>query len=124
MEVRHVGRTIGFPTANLSVSEQTFLKPGVYATACVINGSFYPAITNVGTAPTFGCEKTLIETYIQGFSGDLYGKNLRVYFIDFLREIKTFSSVEELKKQIDQDKITAQTHALEGVKARVLEIEQ
>ncbi len=124
LEGRHVGRSMGFPTANLSVSEKDFLKPGVYATACAINGVPYTAVTNVGSAPTFGCEKHLIETYIHGFSGDLYGKNLRVYFMDYLREIQAFSSAEQLIKQISQDKITAQTLVTEKDFARVLEIEQ
>ncbi|MBR2617529.1 MAG: riboflavin biosynthesis protein RibF [Clostridia bacterium] len=124
MEGRRVGRTMGFPTANLSVTEQTFLKPGVYATACVLSGTCYTAVTNVGSAPTFGCEKPLIETYIHGFSGDLYGKNLRVYFIDYLREISPFPSAEQLIKQINQDKITAQTLVTAGEKARVMEIER
>ncbi len=123
-EGRHVGRSLGFPTANLTVEGRLYLKPGVYATAVAVEGAAYSAVTNVGNAPTFGCDTVLLETYIQGFSGNLYGKKLTVHFIEYLREIHAFSSAEELQKQINQDKITAKDRVTPQDIARVLEIEQ
>ena len=101
---RKEGRTIGFPTANISLPPEKFkLKEGVYKTYAYINGKRYYGITNCGKAPTFGFEKLKIETYFKDFSGDIYGENLKINFVDFLREDKKFSSAEELKAQLKKD---------------------
>ncbi len=101
---RGVGRTIGFPTANISYpTEKVALKQGVYQTSVKVDGKEYSAITNYGTRPTFQDETVCTETYLDGFSGDLYGKTLTVRFKRFLREIKKFSSAEELKEQLKND---------------------
>ena len=104
VEGRKVGRQLGFPTANIEFSSEKFLpKLGVYKTSVQIDGKEYNAITNVGSAPTFGVECNLIECYIDGFSGDLYGKQLTVNFHSFIREIQKFSSVDLLIKQLEKD---------------------
>lgn len=101
---RQVGRNLGFPTANIKCAKDKLLiKEGVYATHVVIDGVRYNAITNVGCAPTFAVEQFSIETYIDGFSGNLYGLVLSVYFDDYIREIKQFHTVDELKKQLQED---------------------
>lgn len=101
---REVGRTLGFPTANVSLPMEKFLlKSGVYATYVFINGKKYKALTNVGTAPTFSVNKHLIETHVLDFSGDLYGKKLTVYFTSFIRDIKKFDSKEQLISQLESD---------------------
>lgn len=100
-----LGNTLDFPTANIVLSSEKFkIKQGVYKTFVVIDGVKYKSITNYGTQPTVLGNDVIVETYIDGFSGDLYGKNLTVYFDEFLREIKKFSSLEELKEQLIKDK--------------------
>lgn len=99
-----IGRTIGFPTANLVLpKEKTPIKQGVYKTYVILNEKKYPSITNVGNQPTVGGKENIIETHIKGFSGDLYDKNITVYFTDFLREIVKFKNIEDLKKQLEKD---------------------
>jgi len=101
---RGVGRTIGFPTANISYpTEKIALKQGVYETSVNIDGKEYSAITNYGARPTFQDETVCTETYLDGFSGDLYGKILKIRFKRFLREVQKFASVEELKEQLKKD---------------------
>ena len=102
---KRLGNVIGFPTANIKIDEsKTPLKRGVYKTEVIINGVKYKAITNVGTQPTVNGNNEVIETYINDYCGDLYGVNLTVYFIDFMRDIIKFNSVEELKAQLLEDK--------------------
>lgn len=105
IEGRKVGRQIGFPTLNMEVdNDKCPLKPGVYYTQVIIDGKNYKCITNYGNCPTFGVEKFTVETHILGFDGNLYGEIITVYFNRFLREIKKFGSVEELKLQLNTDK--------------------
>lgn len=100
------GRTIGFPTANFEVDEK-FLTPvdGVYITLASVDGALYKSFTNYGGKPTFGDEKKLMETHIFGFDGDLYGKRITVYFLKHIRNITTFGSADDLKKQLESDKL-------------------
>ena len=101
---RKIGRTIGFPTANIEYPTDKFpLKQGVYETQVEIEGVVYKGITNYGARPTFDNERVLTETYLDGFSGDLYGKKLTVKFIRFLREIRKFDSIADLKNQLQDD---------------------
>lgn len=101
---RGVGRTIGFPTANIEYPQDKFpLKKGVYETKTLIEGREYKGITNYGHRPTFDDEKITAETYLDGFDGDLYGKILEIRFVRYLREIKKFESIEELQAQLQQD---------------------
>ncbi len=102
-EVTHgkeLGRTIGFPTANMK--PDAFLpKNGVYETSIFIDGKAYTALTDIGFRPTAEKEgERRMETYIPHFSGDLYGKNLTVSFVRRLREEKRFDSIEALKAQL------------------------
>lgn len=98
------GRTIGFPTINQqypTVSAE--LKRGVYKSYVVINGKKYDCISNIGIRPTYKSDTVLCETYIKGFSSDIYGENVRVFLTDFIREEKKFGGLEELKKAIEND---------------------
>lgn len=101
----HLGRTIGFPTANqLFEDGQLVVRFGVYASRVTIDGKVYRGMTNIGVKPTVDYNgKPLAETYIIGFSGDIYGKKIRTSLVDFVRPEKKFSSVEELKNQIEND---------------------
>lgn len=99
-----LGRTYGFPTANITLeSEKMQIKSGVYATFTIIDGKLFSCITNVGAQPTFEGQNTVIETYISGYNGDLYGKYLTVYFIEKIRDIVKFNGVNELKAQLEKD---------------------
>ena len=100
------GRTIGIPTANLSLDiEFAIPKTGVYITKAQINGETYPAITNVGVRPTFDAqrEQPLVETHILDFDADIYGKQMSLTFLTRLRDEQRFDGVETLVAQIHED---------------------
>ncbi len=101
---RQIGRTLGFPTANIAYPKEKFpLKQGVYETRVCVDGKRYKGITNYGARPTFDNAQILTETYLDGFDGDLYGKKLKVEFIRYLRDVTKFESIDELKKQLEKD---------------------
>lgn len=99
------GRTIGFPTVNQHLPKGLVVpKYGVYESRAFINGKEYKAFTNIGVRPTWRVDTPLSETHIFDYNGDLYGQVLRIELVRYLREEKEFSSVDELKKQLDYDK--------------------
>lgn len=101
---RHMGSSLSFPTANMYYPpDKTPLREGVYAVSVYIEGKKYKGIANYGRCPTFRVEYKLLETYIDGFCGDLYGSVLRVYFHFRIRDIKQFPSKEALKAQLEKD---------------------
>lgn len=103
-EDRKVGRKLGFPTANIAYPKEKFpLKKGVYETRVCVDGKEYKCITNYGARPTFDNEDVLTETHLDGFSGDLYGRELKVEFVRYLRDIQKFESAEDLKAQLQAD---------------------
>ena len=97
-----------YPTANVIPGAEKHLpKFGVYVTRVSVAGRIYGGLTNVGKKPTVGWENPAgVETYLYDFAGDLYGKELRVEFLDFVRPEKKFDSIDALKEQLDHD-ITA-----------------
>ena len=98
------GRKMGFPTANqIPDSDVAMLKFGVYKTETEVDGIKYNSITNIGIRPTYKTETPISETHIIGFSGDLYGKSIRVSFLEFIRGEKKFSGLDEVKSQIQMD---------------------
>ncbi len=100
-----IGRTIGFPTINqLFPRELIVPKYGVYSSSTVIGGKEYRSITNIGRRPSFENNEQRSETHILGFDGDLYGQNIRVSLLNYKRGEKKFSSLEELKEQLEKDK--------------------
>jgi riboflavin kinase/FMN adenylyltransferase len=102
-----LGRTIGFPTANLSLTE--YIRPalGIYAVRAGIERDtaveWHDGVAYIGWRPTVGGTDLRLETYIFDFDGDLYGKHLRVALIDHLRPDRKFAGVEELKIQMAED---------------------
>lgn len=102
-----LGKKLGFPTINIRFDKEKIVpKKGVYITNTVIDNDNkrYLSITNVGTNPTVSTSPNIkIETHILGIDSDLYGRQVKIEFIDFLREEKRFSSIDELKSQIAQD---------------------
>ena len=101
---RGVGKLFGFPTANLLCEEEKLLPArGVYATVTDVDGARYTSVTNVGDKPTFGEKSESVESMLVDFSGDLYGKTVTVEFVRRLRDIRRFSSPQELQAQIYKD---------------------
>ncbi len=112
-EGKHLGRTIGIPTINQRIPRDKVIpRRGVYITECEIGEDVYPSITNVGVRPTTDPEgsKENIETHIIGFDKELYGSSIRVNFYKFLRDERKFSSLEELKMQVQNDIEKAKTY--------------
>lgn len=102
---RQIGRTIGFPTANLDYDKKFILPAiGVYYTNVKVNNNIYKGITSVGNNPTVEGKKLTVETYILDFNEDIYGRNIEVFFIKKIRNEKKFSGIEQLKNQLEKDK--------------------
>ena len=98
------GVKLGFPTANLHPQNRVIPRNGVYVTATLIDGQWRRSVTNIGTRPTFGSDnESSVETFVMNWSGDLYGDVVRVRFLHRLRAEKKFSSIDELKAQIERD---------------------
>jgi len=100
-----LGKTIGFPTANIDPEENTYLeiKNGVYAARIKIKDKVYDGMANIGVRPTLDQHKLTFEVHIFDFSEELYGQILSVYLYDFIREEKKFSGLDELKNQLHRD---------------------
>jgi riboflavin kinase/FMN adenylyltransferase len=100
------GKSLGFATSNLDVhNEVVDLKPGVYASRGLVNGENRPAVTNIGFRPTFGQDLSSprIEAHLLDFSGEIYGQDVEVFFVERLRDEMKFSEVDSLIAQIEQD---------------------
>ena len=98
------GRKIGFPTANLEISDQRAMLPnGAYIVRVKVRGKFFNGIANIGNNPTFKVAKRRLEVFIDNFSGDIYGEEIFVSFVSKLRDEKIFSTVEDLKTQLNED---------------------
>jgi len=97
------GRSLGFPTANIASDRPLLVPTGVYLGRVSVEGRPRPAVVNVGVRPTFGETSLAIEAHLLNFSGDLYGRPVRLEFQERLRNEMRFGSVEELKAQIARD---------------------
>ena len=98
------GKTLGFPTANLDVPpEQAVPADGVYATFTEIDRAKFASVTNIGANPTFEGARRTIETHIIGYTGNLYERTIRLYFIERIRGEKKFATPEALGAQIKAD---------------------
>ena len=124
---RHLGRTLGFPTANLLPPPELVLpKDGVYAVRAAAEpagaggqarpdpasqlqdgGTRWIGVCNVGTRPTVGGHRRTVETWLEGFDGDLYGRVLTLDFYLFLRPEQSFPDLEALRAQVERDKTAA-----------------
>lgn len=99
-----LGRTIGFPTANLKISQPSLPCRGVYAVTVSGEGlADYPAVANLGVRPTVDGARARCEVHLLGFDGQLYGKRLRLRFCEKLRDEQRFASMTALKAAIAQD---------------------
>ncbi len=100
-----LGRTIGAPTINMRFSEGVLIpRHGVYATKAYFDEQAHMAVTNVGVRPTVGgVDAVTVESHILDYSGDLYGRHVRLEFYAFLRDEVKFADIHELQAQIAQD---------------------
>jgi len=99
-----LGKSFGFPTANADIDERGVdILSGVYKCSARIDGKDYSAIANIGVCPTVSDRKKHIEAYIVGYSGDLYGSEIRLEILDFIRPEIKFNSKDELIMQIKLD---------------------
>lgn len=106
---RHLGRTLGIPTANLSLPAGILHLPyGVYATRVWIGEAVYNAVTNVGIRPTVEGESATVESWLLHFSGNLYGQEIRVEFYQYLRPEQKFSSLQAMQAEIQRNARTAE----------------
>lgn len=101
------GRTIGFPTANIDPTNYAQVAPGVYAVRAGVTDDgetqWYDGVANLGVRPTVDGKRFLLETHLFDFAGDLYGRYLRVGFVDYLRPERKFENFEALRRQIALD---------------------
>jgi riboflavin kinase/FMN adenylyltransferase len=97
------GTDMGYPTANLPMPKGTTLGHGIYAVRAYFDGVPHDAAAYLGTRPTFDDGMPVLEVYLFDFHGDLYGREMEVEFIDFIRGDRKFHSVEELVAQMDED---------------------
>ncbi|HEX3420652.1 MAG TPA: bifunctional riboflavin kinase/FAD synthetase [Candidatus Udaeobacter sp.] len=99
-----LGKKIGFPTANLSAHSEQFPPNGVYFAEAKLDDAVYPGVVNLGYRPTVSSSKDrILEVYLLDFDGDIYGKDLELRFICYLRPEKKFENVDALVCQIESD---------------------
>ncbi len=105
VEGNHLGRTIGFPTANMALEDPMLLIPrsGVYETRVALDGAVFTGLTNIGTRPTVGGNTLTVETHILDFDEMIYGRSISVSFIDRIRDERRFPSLDALRAQLQDD---------------------
>lgn len=103
------GRELGFPTANLPVAGLVLPPHGVYAAHATVAGRIHRAAVNIGLRPTLGspAPRLLVEAHLLDFSGDLYGQEMELTFVEKLRDEQRFASLDELRQQISRDVVRA-----------------
>jgi len=97
------GKGMGFPTANLRSVEELFPRPGIYVVHVFYRGRSYHGVVNIGFNPTFKDQTLSVEVFIMDFNKDIYGEDVRISFVDRLRDEKAFDSPDELVEQIKKD---------------------
>ena len=103
------GKLLGFPTANINLTDELCPKMGVYAVTVEVGETNYKGVANIGYSPTFEDHVFTVEVHILDFEGDIYGSEIRVNFINRLRDEKKFKDIEELSAQIQADIQKART---------------
>ena len=104
---KQLGRTNGFPTANMDVEEAVSCRPGVYFGRCCVDGAAWRDILNIGTHPTVPEGPPTVEAHLIDYEGNLYGRRIEVELIRYLRSERKFESVQALKEQLTRDMETA-----------------
>ena len=102
---KKLGRTIGYPTANIEVDELKLLpKKGAYIVEVYVKNKSYKGMLSIGTNPTVNGEKLTVEVYILDFNEEIYGEEITVKFRDFLHEEIKFESLQKLIERLNEDK--------------------
>jgi riboflavin kinase/FMN adenylyltransferase len=101
------GKELGIPTANLKPNKELFPASGIFAVWVFFQGKRFPGVLNVGTNPTFRDQALSLEVYIVDFHDEIYGENLRIEFVEKLRDEKTFPDADALVEQIKKDIVKA-----------------
>lgn len=110
---KQLGRTLGFPTANLRVHSEQFPPNGVYAVLAKIDGNMISGVANIGVRPTIESEgERVLEVHLLNFDQEIYGQDIEITFVSLIREEQKFASLDNLKNQILED-ITAATAAIQ-----------
>jgi len=104
-----IGRTLGYPTANIAVADSTKLIPadGIYAVTVTVEGKIYKGMLSIGYRPTVGGTKKTIEVNIFDFNKNIYNQTIELSFVKWLRAEEKYSSLDELKVQLEKDKINS-----------------
>lgn len=102
---RKIGRLLGFPTANMEIDHAGDIPNGVYRSEIEVDGVLHAAMSNVGVCPSVGECARRLETNIFDFYGNLYGRVLTVRLLERIRDERRFSSIDELKRQLEYDRI-------------------
>ena len=101
---QRIGRTLGFPTANIDAENRLAdCADGVYASQVEVDGQSYDAMSNLGRRPSVGGERRLLETHLFGFSGDLYGRRIKVRLLRRIRGEERYPTVDALRQAIERD---------------------
>jgi riboflavin kinase/FMN adenylyltransferase len=101
------GKLLGIPTANIKLRDELCPKTGIYAVTVDLENLQYPGVANIGYSPTFDDHVFTVEVHILDFNRNIYEKDIRVNFIERIRDEKRFDSIEELKSQIQEDILEA-----------------
>ncbi len=101
---RQLGRQMGFPTVNMDIADRPEITNGVYRSEVEVDGRIYVSMSNVGVRPSVDGRTRLLETHLFGYSGDLYGRRLRVRLIEKIRDERRFASIADLQAQLETDK--------------------
>ena len=107
VEGKKMGRSLGFPTANIKFQNNDLasIPNGVYASKIIYHNSIYNGMVNVGFRPTFGKNELTVEVNLFNFQGELYGETLKIFFIKRIRDEQKFPDLETLKNQLREDKV-------------------
>lgn len=111
---QHLGRKLGFPTANMDIAGYTELVQGVYLSEAIVEGRSYYAMSNIGIRPSVNGTRRWLETHLFDFDGDLYGKKLAVRLLEKIRDERKFSSLDALKEQLALDR----AYCIASIRAR------
>jgi riboflavin kinase/FMN adenylyltransferase len=104
---KKLGRTLGFPTANLALAPKSILLNGVYICWAIVGEQKYPAVCNVGYQPTVNSFRKKVEVHLLDYTGNLYGQYLKVEFLKKIRNEQKFQNVSELIERIKHDTLVA-----------------
>ncbi len=109
VEGNKIGRTLGYPTANLGHADPSQVQPGqgVYIAMVYVDGKWHEGMANIGIRPTIDAENVTIEVHLFDFNKDIYGKRISIAFLSRIRDEMRFNSLSELKVQLDRDALTA-----------------